>query len=815
VVSIAPRHLAYFSIGWLLAGTLAAAPWESFGPPGCRVRGIAQHPSQPQVLFMGCEWAAYRSGDSGETWQELQDERIADVRSLELAPSNPPALYIATSRGLLRSRDEGESWCLVSEGFFSNVRSVEVDPSDPSVVYASAIEGGLHRTRDGGDTWEPLGITLGSVGVSPLDPELLYGFRTDGFIVRSDDGGVTWARQIGMFPGISNFEFDLVDRSTVFAAVDYNGLYRTKDDGATWEGLTSRYGITPVAIRENPRELWTADVPGIQVSTDGGDTWEPIHTEPVMLTGVSEIFLDPSAPSRAFVGSASGLFETVDRGGSWVRKERGTRSSFITSLASQPAGEHLLAGTVQGIGRLFRSTDSGGTWVPRTVDFEGPEVAGVAIAPSNPDYVYAAIIYPLNVCPGWCPPNGKVFESRNGGETWQTETGWLYGLGRGLAVDPMAPTTAYATSSPFLKRTEAQGWMGTFDIDSEDVAIDLQDPSVLYLATRGLGVWTSHDSGETFEHTSLTSGQAIAVAIDPHDRSIIWAATTESWAGDRNSVMRSPDGGVTWEPRDPVLPLSDAPISDLQVHPDWGENVFVSMGDYYRPGGVLESRDAGLTWQPLFEGLRDRRVTQLAFTRGGLNLHAATLGSGVVALQLPYVDAESGPYAPSIDAIAAAGVTAGCGRRRFCTDDPVTRAQSSVFLLRSLEGSMFEPPPATGTLFTDVPADAFAAAWIEEIADRGITAGCGGGFFCPEQALTRAQAAVLSLRTRHGSSYEPPPATGTMFTDVPLSHFAAAYIEEFARQGHTAGCAPSLYCPEQAVSRGQMAVFLAGVFSLL
>jgi hypothetical protein len=128
---------------------------------------------------------------------------------------------------------------------------------------------------------------------------------------------------------------------------------------------------------------------------------------------------------------------------------------------------------------------------------------------------------------------------------------------------------------------------------------------------------------------------------------------------------------------------------------------------------------------------------------------------------------------------------------------------------------MFEPPPATGTLFTDVPADAFAAAWIEEIADRGITAGCGGGFFCPEQALTRAQAAVLSLRTRHGSSYEPPPATGTMFTDVPLSHFAAAYIEEFARQGHTAGCAPSLYCPEQAVSRGQMAVFLAGVFSLL
>jgi hypothetical protein len=53
-----------------------------------------------------------------------------------------------------------------------------------------------------------------------------------------------------------------------------------------------------------------------------------------------------------------------------------------------------------------------------------------------------------------------------------------------------------------------------------------------------------------------------------------------------------------------------------------------------------------------------------------------------------------------------------------------------------------------------------------------------------------------------------------MFVDVPVSHFAAAWIEEFARQGYTAGCAPNFYCPEQAVTRAQMAVFLAAVFAL-
>ena len=59
----------------------------------------------------------------------------------------------------------------------------------------------------------------------------------------------------------------------------------------------------------------------------------------------------------------------------------------------------------------------------------------------------------------------------------------------------------------------------------------------------------------------------------------------------------------------------------------------------------------------------------------------------------------------------------------------------------------YEPPPATGTVFSDVPADAFAAAWIEELAAEGITAGCGGGLFCPDGIVLRAQAAALIVKT--------------------------------------------------------------------
>ena len=74
--------------------------------------------------------------------------------------------------------------------------------------------------------------------------------------------------------------------------------------------------------------------------------------------------------------------------------------------------------------------------------------------------------------------------------------------------------------------------------------------------------------------------------------------------------------------------------------------------------------------------------------------------------------------------------------------------------------------------------------------------------------------AVFLLRGIHGAAFDPPPATGTVFTDVPISHPFAKWIEQLARDGITAGCAstPSRYCPDAAVTRGAMAVFLIRAF---
>ncbi len=173
------------------------------------------------------------------------------------------------------------------------------------------------------------------------------------------------------------------------------------------------------------------------------------------------------------------------------------------------------------------------------------------------------------------------------------------------------------------------------------------------------------------------------------------------------------------------------------------------------------------------------------------------------------------PFHDFVDTIASNGVTAGCGGGNFCPDASNTRAQMVVFVLKSKLGEDHVPPEAVG-LFADVPPTDPFAPWIEEAASLQITAGCGGGNFCPTAPVTRAQMAVVLLKALLGFDYAPPAPTGTLFGDVAADAFAAAWIEDLYNRGVTGGCqaSPLMYCPATPVTRGQMAVFLVKAFGL-
>ncbi len=159
-------------------------------------------------------------------------------------------------------------------------------------------------------------------------------------------------------------------------------------------------------------------------------------------------------------------------------------------------------------------------------------------------------------------------------------------------------------------------------------------------------------------------------------------------------------------------------------------------------------------------------------------------------------------FAP-IQLMAAAGIAAGCGGGNFCPDNPVTRGQMAVFI----ESSLGNPPNLCAGLFADATAASAGfpvCGFIERLAADGITGGCGSGNFCPNDPVTRGQMAVF-IETALGNAAN---ACTGQFADVTAANPFCGFIEKLAADGITGGCGGGNFCPNDPVTRAQMAVFL-------
>ncbi|HWP44820.1 MAG TPA: NBR1-Ig-like domain-containing protein, partial [Blastocatellia bacterium] len=113
-----------------------------------------------------------------------------------------------------------------------------------------------------------------------------------------------------------------------------------------------------------------------------------------------------------------------------------------------------------------------------------------------------------------------------------------------------------------------------------------------------------------------------------------------------------------------------------------------------------------------------------------------------VAVVVGFSDVDpSSPFYPAINRIAELGITTGCAPGVFCPNQPVTRDQMAAFIIKAL--GVLNPPQPAQQRFADVPPTNLFYSFIEEMAVRGITSGCGGGNYCPSQPVTRAQMAVF------------------------------------------------------------------------
>ncbi len=230
----------------------------------------------------------------------------------------------------------------------------------------------------------------------------------------------------------------------------------------------------------------------------------------------------------------------------------------------------------------------------------------------------------------------------------------------------------------------------------------------------------------------VTIGGAAATGVGVDSFNSITAQTPALAAGSVNDVVVSnSDGSAGTLVKGWVSDFLDVPSSQqfyAHVTTLVSNAITVGIG-----GGLYGVND---------DTLRQQMAAFLLKARHGL-CYAPPVCTGA----FPDVPCPS-TFANWIEALAAEGITGGCGGGNYCPQSPVRRDQMAVFLLKAEHGAGYAPPACAG-VFPDVPCSSPFAPWIEQLAAENVTGGCGEGNYCPGNPSTRGQMAVFVVKTFH------------------------------------------------------------------
>ena len=315
----------------------------------------------------------------------------------------------------------------------------------------------------------------------------------------------------------------------------------------------------------------------------------------------------------AYAATNNGVFKTTNGGINWTPASTGLAGIPVFSLAIDPTTPATIYAGTFGRG-VFKSTDAGGHWVPVRGGFGDDTVLSLAIDPSHPDTIYSGTTASSSSTAGAVfSPATAVIKSSSGGQSWTAANAGLpRAIVTALAIDPSNPAALYAGTSTagVFKSTDGGLTWGPANagISSSDIShliVDPRNPATVYAGIEGCsagcssaaGVYKSTNGGVTWVSASAGLAddlQVIALAIDPDDTRVLYAATRF------NGLFKTNNGGVTW------MSINPAPTGTMFaiVH-------FALVVDPANPGtvyagtfeGVLKTTDGGKSWVAANSGL--------------------------------------------------------------------------------------------------------------------------------------------------------------------------------------------------------------------
>jgi photosystem II stability/assembly factor-like uncharacterized protein len=492
----------------------------------------------------------------------------------------------------------GMKWRQIGPFRGGRVVAVSGVPGDASTWYFGAVAGGVWKSSNAGNTWQPMFdaqkiASIGAIAVADSDHNIIYAGTGEA----CPRGNITYG----------------------------DGVYKSLDAGKTWThvGLADTRHIGAIIIDpRNPQIVFVAalghafgpnDERGIFRTADGGKSWQRVLFRDRDTGGIDVVF-DPRNSNTLFAslwqvrrepwgfssgGPGSGLYRSSDGGLSWKQivghgLPEGPLGRIGVSV-SGAASSRVYAAIEAKEGGIFRSDDAGNNWVRVNLDHRFRQRAWY-YSHIFADPVALDTVYVMNT---------GAFRSTNGGKDFELLPA-PHGDHHALWIDPRDPTHLINGNDGGASISVDNGKTWTQQNNQPTaqfyhVAVDnhfpyrvygaQQDNSTVAIASRGEeGVIARQDWYE------VGGGESGYIAPDPHDSNIVYA-NADSGQMTRYDHHSENFRDVSMYPLD----VSGNGAEKLQYRIQWTEPVFVSPHDsnvlYTAAQFVLKSADQGRSWK--------------------------------------------------------------------------------------------------------------------------------------------------------------------------------------------------------------------------
>ena len=371
-------NIAYVTTSQVLKSTNAGATFSPLTATCAGARySIQVAPSRPSTLYTLCASAppsVQKSINGGTTWTTTTPPGVALYgyydTVLAVSPVNPNNVYVA-GFDMKQSTDGGRTWSAVPVAGHVDNHCIRFAPGSGTTLLVGN-DGGIFKSTNSGATWTSLNKGLAitqfyGLGISRTSPTIME-------LGAQDNGNMKY--NAGTFTNITNADgmrgfIDWSNANVIYVSIQYGGLYRSTDGGATFTGISTPSGgawVTP--WQQDPSLATTiyAATDKVYKSTNQGTNWTPISGA-LAGVGVFEVLqVAPSNSNFIYAGAGTKLYRTKNGGGTWTDISAGlpVGANYLTGVAVHDYDPSIVYVTFSGYTagqKVYKSCDAGNTWM--------------------------------------------------------------------------------------------------------------------------------------------------------------------------------------------------------------------------------------------------------------------------------------------------------------------------------------------------------------------------------------------------------------------------------------------------------------------